>query len=50
VDSEIRAGSLLREAEARWRADSELRFKICAARNRGGEVLQQQRSIKTGTI
>ncbi|HMK14627.1 MAG TPA: beta-ribofuranosylaminobenzene 5'-phosphate synthase family protein [Burkholderiales bacterium] len=50
VDSEIRASSLLQEAEARWGADSKLRFKICAARNRGGEVLQQQRSIKTGTI
>jgi beta-ribofuranosylaminobenzene 5'-phosphate synthase len=50
VDSEIRAGGLLREVEARWGADSALRFKVCAARNRGGEVLLQQRSIKTGTI
>jgi beta-RFAP synthase len=45
VDSEIRAGSLLREVEARWGADSALRFKVCAARNRGGEVLLQQRSM-----
>ena len=50
VDSEISADSLLREVEARWAADSALRFKICAARNRGGEVLLQQRGIKTGTI
>lgn len=50
VDSEIRAGGLLREVEARWGADSALRFKVCAARNRGGEVLLQQRGIKTGTI
>ena len=50
VDSEICAGDLLREAEARWGTDSALRFKICAARNRGGEVLLQQRSTKTGTV
>ncbi|HUL41039.1 MAG TPA: beta-ribofuranosylaminobenzene 5'-phosphate synthase family protein [Burkholderiales bacterium] len=50
VDSEICAGKLLCEAEKRWGADNALRFKVCAARNRGGEVLLQQRSIKTGTI
>ena len=50
VDSEIHAGDLLRDAEMRWGADNTLRFKICAARNHGGEVLLQQRSTKSSTI
>ncbi|HVS26729.1 MAG TPA: beta-ribofuranosylaminobenzene 5'-phosphate synthase family protein [Burkholderiales bacterium] len=49
VDSETNAAALMRETEARWGQERRLRFRVCAARNHGGEVLLQQRSVKTGT-
>ncbi|HSS46339.1 MAG TPA: beta-ribofuranosylaminobenzene 5'-phosphate synthase family protein [Burkholderiales bacterium] len=49
VDSEMRAAALMREAEARWGQERQLRFRVCAARNHGGEVLLQRCGVKTGT-
>ncbi|MGH8750227.1 MAG: beta-ribofuranosylaminobenzene 5'-phosphate synthase family protein, partial [Burkholderiales bacterium] len=39
VDCETHAQTLLREMEKCWGMESALRFRVCAARNRGGEVL-----------
>lgn len=49
VDSETRAAALLRQMESRWGTENTLHFHVCAARNRGGEVLLQQRYIRTNT-
>lgn len=38
IESETRAYGLLRELKSRWGEDGALRFMVCRARNRGGEV------------
>jgi beta-RFAP synthase len=52
LESEVRARSVLKKIPVHWRDNNALHFKVCCARNRGGDVLidkaSQQRERKIG--